>query len=72
MGEVVYPHFLTSLDLPADRVLEAALGELENVVIVGFTKEGDEYFASSVADGATALWLLERCKKRLLDAPDEL
>jgi hypothetical protein len=63
---------ITKLDLPPERVLEKAGGkELEGVVIMGFTKDGEEYFASSYADGGTVLWLIERCKAILLAAYDE-
>ena len=72
MGEVVYLDNITSIDLPPDRILEKAMGELQSVVLAGFTKDGDEYFLSSVAGGPQALWLVERLKKRLLDAVDEL
>ena len=34
---------------------------------MGYTKEGDIYFSSSYADGGTVLWLMEICKKMLLD-----
>lgn len=72
MGDIVNLDNVTRLDLPPDRILEAAVGELDSVVIAGFKKDGDEYFASSVADGGTALWLIERLKKKLLDVPEEL
>lgn len=72
MGEVVVLDLVTRLDVPPDRILEAALGQLESVVIAGFKKDGSEHFASSVADGGDALWLLERCKKRLLEMADKL
>lgn len=63
---------VTSLDLPADRVLQAAIDEgLEQVVIMGYTKDGEEYFASSVAGGPEVLWLLERSKIKLLGVVDE-
>jgi hypothetical protein len=58
---------ITRLDLPPDRILENLKGELSAVVIVGWDKDGDEFFSSSIADGGTILWLLERCKKVLLD-----
>lgn len=68
---VVVLDIVTRLDVPAERVLHKALeAGLESVVIAGYDKDGGEYFASSVADGGTALWLLERCKKTLLDAGD--
>jgi hypothetical protein len=70
VSNVVYLNNVTKLDLPPDRVLEQAIGKLEDVVIVGYTKEGDEYFASSYASGPEALWLLERCKQELLAVPE--
>lgn len=69
-AEVLIFNGITRLDLPADRIIEGALGKLRDVVIIGYDKDGEEYFASSVADGGTTLWLLERCKKKLLAVPD--
>lgn len=68
MGDVVTFRGITKLDLPPDRILEDAVGKLQGVVILGYTKDGDEFFASSYADGGNVLWLLERLKKQLLDA----
>lgn len=67
MGEVVNLNNITRLDIPADRVLEAAVGNLDKVVVIGYDKEGAEYFASSIADGGTVLWLMEKMKKALLN-----
>lgn len=73
MGEVIYANIVTKLDLPAQRVLEAALKEdLQSVVIIGYDSDGDEYFAASIADGGSVLWLMERAKKKLLEVPEEL
>lgn len=58
---------ITSLDLTPDLVLENLKGKLEGFVLVGYTPEGEEFFSSTYADGGTALWLLERCKRALLD-----
>jgi hypothetical protein len=70
---VVYLNGITKLDVPAERVLQRALEHgLESVVISGHDKDGNEYFASSVADGGTCLWLIERLKKRLLQIPEDL
>lgn len=66
MGKVIPLNNVTRLDMPADRVLEAAIGKLEKVVVLGYDEDGDEYFASSVADGGTVLWLMERLKLKLL------
>jgi hypothetical protein len=62
---------VTKLDLPADRVLEQAMGRLDKVVIAGWLKDGDEYFASSIADGADVVWLFERLKLKLLQTVDQ-
>ncbi len=62
---------ITRLDIDSDRVLNGAIGKLDRVVIAGVDKDGNEYFASSMADGADALWYLERCKKALLEIGDE-
>ena len=61
---------ITSLDLPADTVLEGAHGALKSVVLIGYDLNGEEYFASSIADGGTALWLMERLKQKLLNGSD--
>lgn len=58
------------IDLEADKVLQAALGQLDCVVIAGKGKDGKEYFASSMADGGDTIWYLERCKLKLLTTPD--
>lgn len=57
---------ITTLNLDPDLILESNKGVLEGVVIMGWDRDGNEFFASSYADGGTVLWLLERCKKRLL------
>ena len=70
MGKVIPFGGITKLDLDPDMVLENNKGKLEGVVILGYGKDGDEYFASTYADGGEVLWLLERCKKMLLEMPD--
>lgn len=67
MGSVIDLPVVTRLDLDPDRVLTKAIGECESVVILGYDKDGAEYFASSLADGGSVLWLLERLKKKLLE-----
>lgn len=58
---------ITRLDIPADRVLQAALGKLQGVILAGWDEDGQLYIASSYADGGDALWLAEKFKQRLLD-----
>lgn len=68
MGEVVNWKGITRLDLNPDRVLEAAAeANLSSVVILGYDRESEEYFASSISDGADVLWLMERLKLLLLE-----
>lgn len=68
---VVILDVITKLDLPADRVLQKAIdSEVTDAVVIGWDKDGDLYFASSVADGGSVLWLMELAKKRLLEIGD--
>lgn len=62
---------LSSLDRDPNRVIEAARDAgLSGVVIIGYDKDGEEYFSSSYADGGDVLWLLERMKLSLLKIVD--
>ena len=67
MSKVIPFTGITRLDLPPDQILEAAVGKLEGVVIMGWDTDGKEYFASSYGDGGTVIWLAERMKKMLLE-----
>ena len=67
MSNVVLFTGVTTLDLPCDQILEKAIGKLDTVIILGYDKDENEYFASSVSDGAEVLWLMERMKKQLLE-----
>lgn len=59
---------VTRLNIPTDRVLEAAKGHCsDGVVVIGWDDDGTLYFASSIADGGDVLWLMEMCKKNLLE-----
>lgn len=71
MGEVVNLPCVTIYDLPPDRVLRGAIGQLAGCVVIGWDNDGIEYFVSSYADGGDVLWLLERCKIALLQGRQE-
>ena len=59
---------ITSLDIPADMILENAKGNFpDGVMLIGFDEGGELYFASSIADGGTVLWALEKAKQALLE-----
>jgi len=64
---------LTRLDLPCDRILNGALeADLESVLAIGFRKNGEFYFASSLADGGNVAWLLTRALHNLHQQADAL
>ena len=67
MSNIIPFNGITRLDLDPDRVLENTKGKLDGVILIGYDKQGEEYFASSYADGGDVLWLLERMKLRLLN-----
>lgn len=63
----------TRLNLPPERILERALEKtFTEIVIVGYTEGGDEYFASSQASAADVAWLLQRGLYRLNQTCDGL
>lgn len=63
---------VTRLDLPVECILGAAgRARLQSVVVMGYTDEGEEYFAASYADGAPSLWLIERFKLKLLQITED-
>lgn len=66
-AEVFIFNGITKLDLPPDRILDQAKGKLQGVMVIGFDHEGEFYGASSYADGGNAIWLLEICKKKILE-----
>jgi len=66
-AKVLSLNMLTRLDMPAEKILNGALNaDLESAIVIGYTKDGNEYFASSLADGGDCLWLMERFKLALL------
>lgn len=66
VSNVVPLETITSLDLPAQRVLEAALAAgISKVTIIGEDSNGDFYFDSSIASGPEVAWDLEVAKRKL-------
>lgn len=70
MSKVIPFTGITRLDLDPDIILENLKGKFEGFVICGYTPDGEEFFSSTYADGGTALWLIERCKRALLSHGD--
>lgn len=64
---------ITTLDLDPAQIIEAARNAgLTEVVICGVDADGNEYFASSVADAGNAGWHLDRAKWNLMRQVDRL
>lgn len=62
---------ITSLKLPAERILKAALkSDMSDAVVIGYDKDGKFYFSSTIPDGGEVLWLLELTKRKLLEAAE--
>lgn len=57
----------TVLDIPPDRLLEAAKqADLETVVIIGRDKNGDLYFSSTTGYLPEVLWDIEEAKQEVM------
>lgn len=65
MGDVLQFTGETISDLKADDVLEAAKGKLERVIIIGVTKEDQDFHAVSTRDIGDVFWLIDRFKHRI-------
>lgn len=44
--------------------------QLDEVVILGFDKDGEFFFSSNKADGGAVLWLLEMARHSLIKLTD--
>ena len=63
----------TSLDIPADRILQGAIDRgMSEVVVCGFDADGQSYFAASIADAGTVLYHLDRARWNLMKMVDEM
>lgn len=72
MSNVVRFPGITRLDLPVEQIIDRAReAGLTEVVIIGFDAEGDEFFASSKADGAQVMYHMQRAIHRLNCIIDE-
>ena len=57
---------ITRMDMNPDRVLAAAMGEMQDVVVIGWDRLGAFYIGSSHASGPDLLWLLEKARAALM------
>lgn len=66
MGEVVELDVITTLPVPVSRIIKNIPVDMQRILVLGITADGEEYFASSEADGGTSIWDMERAKLKLL------
>lgn len=67
MGNVVILPVVTTLDIPAERILGQAIErDLKEAMVIGTDKEGNFYFAATFGDGGNVLWLLERARIEIM------
>lgn len=70
MGSLKMFPGITPLDHDPDVMLKLAQGNLSEVVILGYDKDGKFFFSSNKADGGHILWLIELAKHELLNLND--
>jgi len=58
----------TTADIPADQVLQAAIDHgMEDVIVIGWTTDGDLYAATSGGSVGDNLLLLELARRNLIE-----
>jgi len=57
----------TTLDIEPDRVLQAAVGQLSNVLVIGITSDDELYVAASSGDTFLNHYLASLAVQDLLD-----
>jgi hypothetical protein len=72
LSNVIKAPIISRIDTDADSVLRDTIGKLDEVIIVGYDKNGNEFYASNVADGTNALWHLQRATYNLLGVVDNI
>lgn len=62
-----YLHSTTTEDIPADRVLTAAVGKLKTVIVIGYTEDDEVYLASSTGVRETIHYLAALGQKAAIE-----
>lgn len=71
MGEVVILDCETRLDIPADRVLDAAKEDnLSVAMVIGYDPDGGLVLRTTTTKAKELVWLMELAKKLILDQFD--
>ena len=56
----------TKLDIPAERVREAAEKNCEKLIVIGIDKDGNDYYAANFADAALTYFMVSKFQHKLL------
>ena len=68
MGEVVILDVETRLDIPAERILEAAKqDDLKTAMVIGFDAGGELYVRTTTTKAKELIWLMELAKQLVMD-----
>ena len=68
MGEVVILDVETRLDIPAERILEAAKqDDLETAMVIGVDADGELYVRTTTTKAKELIWLMELAKQLVMD-----
>lgn len=70
MAEVVGFPGPTTADMPSDKVLSAAVGQVESAIVVGIDPNGALYVAAADGDSDRAIGLLMRAATWLANQAD--
>lgn len=60
----------TTRTISPDEILQAAVGQLSRVTLIGVDKEGYLYVASSISDAPVIMFDIEKSKRLLFDLLD--
>ena len=66
-SNVVVLDIQTTLPIPPDQILKSAIGKLDEVVLIGFDKDGEFYFAASESGAKDILWLIKKAENFLIN-----
>ena len=58
---------LTNNAVSADKILKDALGELQDVLIIGWDENGGQCISGNINMGSELIWLLETCKATIME-----
>jgi hypothetical protein len=73
MSNVVILPVVTTLDIPAERILTQAIeADLKEAMIIGTSKDGSFFFAATFGDGGNVLWLLEKARIAIMKTTGDL